>query len=326
MQNIPEVVSQGFYEDGISKVEALSGGIVNLSLLVTDKLGQRSVLQRLSPIFDERVVGDTAVVTNYLKQRGWEVPVPLLAYGSQCVVQDESDNLWRSSSYISCDRSTPKGEPEVAIALASLLGKFHADLAELDSTPSFHIPNFHDIDYHIGRLSLTVENPEIDWHTRELAEWAIRASNELGRVEGEAQVIHGDPKTQNALYRAGQPFTFIDFDTLMIGSPMVDLGDLLRSLIGSRRSDSKPMSNAEIIEVITAYFISAGRPIDIEKALKAARIISLELCARFINDIVDDIYFEWDSTRFKSRAEHNAHRARKQLKTYKSISKLAGEV
>jgi hypothetical protein len=37
--------------------------------------------------------------------------------------------------------------------------------------------------------------------------------------------------------------------------------------------------------------------------------ITLELCARFITDALEESYFAWDESSFRSRGDHNAARA-----------------
>jgi hypothetical protein len=51
-------------------------------------------------------------------------------------------------------------------------------------------------------------------------------------------------------------------------------------------------------------------------SLAALQKIALELGMRFLTDVVDDEYFEYDKSRFASRLESNLHRSGVQWQLY----------
>lgn len=139
------------------------------------------------------------------------------------------------------------------------------------------------------------------------------------------QLIHGDPRLENFLFcDRGNPFCIIDFDTFMAGSIFTDLGDLLRSAsIGGGETNlnfsldtiKKIMKGYNSIANFDKYYFS-------QNSLNAFKQMTLELCARFLIDILEDKYFLWDKEKYKSRKDHNMARALCQWDLYEKISLL----
>ena len=142
-------------------------------------------------------------------------------------------------------------------------------------------------------------------------------------------MIHGDPRTANMLFRDGRPFTFIDWDTLMWGSVWMDIGDLIRSLVEDAAVHYYLCSAADIAAFCTGYHranaIAAHPRSFMDAALVAAKYITLELAARYLNDIVEDYYWVWDQGRYDSRAESNLQRAEETMHVYARINDLTVE-
>lgn len=319
----PEIV-QAYYPDGIAEESVLTGGIINTTLLITDTVKRRSILQRLSPIFDESMAADFAIVSDHLRCQGWEVASALKSSEDVAYVPDEEGNLWRSFSYIESDGVVPPTSHEANIALSGLLGRLHNTLSSLDYRPQFSLPHFHETAHYADRLEALL--PALpDAVTRTLGAEYIALTRKQTIPSEPAQIIHGDPKMANALYRAGLPFTFIDFDTLMKANPLVDVGDMLRSITGKLAAKDPNFTTKDLEPTLDAYYDQAKPGIDrdtfIKQALNAGQVIALELGIRYLIDAVEDSYFDWDSDQFASRSEHNIARARIQWQTYEALGR-----
>ncbi len=319
---IPDEVQAAYAPDGINEVQILSGGIINHTLRIIDAQGATFILQRLSPIFDERLQDDYDTVTRHLQHDGWEVPLlhPTIQ-GSQSL-RDQENNLWRAMTFIDAEPLEGDLNSEALIALSGLLGRLHRSLATLNYHPSFGIPHFHETDHYVGRLDEVL--PDLTSVNKRTAAFISEVSAELTLPGTQQQLIHGDPQAHNALYRNRLPFTFIDYDTLMMGNPLIDVGDMLRSVTG-KLLKVQPSFSAEMLQpVIDEYHLQAEvsytRSHFFELALRAGRLISLELAARFLIDTVEDYYFEWDSTQYTSRSAQNSMRAAAQLKIYEALN------
>ena len=53
--------------------------------------------------------------------------------------------------------------------------------------------------------------------------------------------------------------------------------------------------------------------------------VSLELCARFAADALDESHFAWDSEAFPTAGEHNLYRARGQLSLHHQARETRSE-
>ncbi len=323
---IPAEIVHAYYPSGVAQQTILSDGKVNTTLKVVDNMGLESILQRLNPMFDACMAEDYAVVSRHLQEKGWEIATPRASIDGRYHVRDTSQTPWRSFTYIASDGEvpTPRKEPEALhIALSGLLGSLHNSLAELDYIPAFSLPHFHQTEHYAAHLEgLLSQLPSNA--TRTLGANSIRLCRERAISPRPEQLIHGDPKLANALYRGGMPFTFVDFDTLMRGNPLIDVGDMLRSITGKLLDGSPEYVQRQLTAVIAAYYEHA-KPSLAEKmfeheALAAARQIALELGIRYLIDSVEAAYFDWDPERYESRTDHNIARAQTQWDVHEMLS------
>ena len=78
-EQIPTEVLDAYYPDGIIEQSRIPGGEINVTFLIIDKHGKKTVLQRLSTIYDACVGEDYEVVATHLRKRGWEMATALRA-------------------------------------------------------------------------------------------------------------------------------------------------------------------------------------------------------------------------------------------------------
>lgn len=318
---IPSEILESYYPDGVSGQAEIKGGEVNTTLLVTDNNGNRSILQRLSGIYDAVIGEDYETVARHLTDEGWEMAAVLRANDGTAYLSDGSGQLWRSFNYIESEPgSSYEGDLEATAALGGLLGTLHRSLATLDYRPKFTIPHSQDTHYFANRLR-EISSQIPDEAGRELAEEMIELSQE-GVIDIKSlQLIHGDPRISNAFFREGKPFTFIDWDGLKLGSPLLDIGDLLQSTAGEViTKDKGSCTVAELQPILEAYHSEARVGTDKQvfgrDALITARIIALNLGMRHLIDTVENRYFKWDPARFKSKLDFNLFCIRRQQKVY----------
>lgn len=337
---VPPAILGEFFDKDV-QVDVLSGGLVNQTFLVTEREGTHRILQRLGDVLKRSVSTDYIVVTDYLDDMGWEVPHMVPTKSGDMDLYDEQGNKWRAITYIESD-GAPEKRPDAddLKAYGTILGEFHNTLSGLDYEMKFVIPHFHDIQSYANKLdSLQEQLPEaLSNYVQEFNHTALLAKR-LGvlpahlpaavqnfadtllqtHISADAvpvlskQLIHGDPKTENMLFRAGKPFTYIDLDTFMNASTALDVGDFLRSLAENAFHAGTPMTFENIQHTVDAYRQVTLPTIDsaefMEWSLRAMQRIALELSMRFVNDIVDNNYFGWDPKVYGSRREHNLARA-----------------
>lgn len=322
---IPEVIGS-FYSEPIVHKEMLNIGKVNKTYVMTDILGEKSILQQISPLFDETMADDYAVVSEHLIQNGWEMATQRPSKGGEPYYKDNADNLWRSFSFLDSDPTQESGgDVDSVFSLSSLLGELHKSLNTLQYEPVFAIPHFHDTRYYEGKLQNISEQLPTDG-ARAMASAVVANSTELEMSKDAEQVIHGDPKLSNALSRNGKFFTFIDFDTVMVANPLVDVGDMLRSIAGKLVEEENDTA-CDITDTVIENYYNAAEPgtSDLEfrqQAIAAGMQITLELGMRYLIDSVEEQYFAWDPKRFATQALHNQSRANRQWRAFQFLEKM----
>jgi Ser/Thr protein kinase RdoA (MazF antagonist) len=138
----------------------------------------------------------------------------------------------------------------------------------------------------------------------------------LIRYATDRQLIHGDPKFDNFLFVGRRAVALVDFDTLMRGSVLLDLGDALRSWC---RKDGFVFDNRLFEEVVEAYRSEYRPPYTRDQIQSAIALITLELCARYVADAYEESYFNWDQEKYASAREHNTARAKDYFAFYRSV-------
>ncbi len=314
----------------VTTVRRLAGGEVNRAWLVMTKKGD-FVLRKLNKVFDTRSVADMDHITKALARLGWEQPRLHCTKNGRLYYRDATDaaSLWTLGTFVPADAEQPQPYAQPYEQYGQLLGRLHADLASLDYKPQYTLPHYRDTTYHLRtlRTNRSAIGGEVAGMLtdRVLGEYA-----RLRRLPfSHRQLIHGDPRTANMLFRGGQPLTFIDWDTLMWGSTWMDVGDLVRSLVEDAATHQSVCSRNDLAAFCMGYFRANATTINphvfMDRALLAAQYITLELAARYLNDIVEDCYWEWDARRFSNRAESNARRAQETMKVYDRIKTIVTE-
>jgi Ser/Thr protein kinase RdoA (MazF antagonist) len=316
----PRKIVEAFFGEHPVVISPLYGGLTNVTYLVVRPTA-RFILQRISPAFSPEAWRDLETVLHHLAREGWEVQQLLHTQADRPYIQDEQGIWWRSFTYIDADSASDSIlSKEVLRKTGSLLSKLHTSLAKLDYEPTATIPHFHETAYFLQKLekcSSQLPTKEL----RTLAKDIIIAYKSLGQLPVTIpQLIHGDPRTNNMLFRKGLPFTYIDFEALMRGSVWIDIGDLLRSINGNEEQTEAQFSLDRTRQIIKGYHetthTAASFATFLSQSLLAMQHICLELAMRFMVDIVEDTYFGWDSNHYENRAAHNLARARAQWKIY----------
>lgn len=316
----PEIIDQ-FYPSGINSYTSLDGGKVHQTHKVIDSQGAQTILQKISPSLDHRIAADYAIVCERLKGDKWEVAEPLRSHDGQLVVTDQEQSNWRGYQYLESDGNEPPGNLISNVSLGLMIGRLSISLARLDYQPKFSIPHHHDIKHHAGKLIGLMPNMTDKY--QDFAGQLICSLAKEPPIPGKEQVIHGDTKLENALYRGGMPFTMIDWDCLTLGSPMLDLADLLRSITGHQRDSRDGFNPTDLMPVVRAHRFGAksDTPANdyFEQAMSATRTLSLCLAMRYLVDSVENSYFHWDPNKHPSAEAQNQFRARRQWLNYLSL-------
>lgn len=134
--------------------------------------------------------------------------------------------------------------------------------------------------------------------------------------QAEKVLIHADPKLSNFLFHPNgtQVRALIDWDTIQLGSPFYDYGDMVRSFCsrGEDADPEQPLFRNEIFEVLAQTFA-----VDEEHLFTAALGVILVQATRFLTDYLqDDIYYKVNDELHNLRRAANQLRLAEELKNY----------
>lgn len=264
---------------------------------------------------------DTDIALRHLLAEGWEIQTLIRTRRNELSASDETGHQWRLLTYLPADTAQERHlGVQAARDSGRLLSHLHASLQKLAYMPAASVPHLHDTGYYAAQLEQRVPRLPLA-ELRSFAAELLTAYDELSPMPTSSpQLIHGDPRITNLLFRRERPFTFIDFDTIVQGNIWSDLGDLLRSVNGNDEQTAAKFSLERTRHIVEGYRLSRADVVPAEQFLQWALIATehtcLELAMRFLSDIVDDTHFDWDSGHYVSRAAHNLSRSHAQWNIY----------
>lgn len=312
-QKLTQIIAQ-FDIREVTKIELIPSGLINNTYRVTTPVGQ-FILQRLGAIFTPDTAVDSMHVAQHLAAQALPTPIYKTTASNIPYVIDEESRVWRAMSAIDGETFDVMPDTSYAREAGRVLASFHQAMKDFDPA-GLHSPL---------RLHQT---PQILTSYKERLPHILpyaQSENERTCYESLASlleaylldptldvtVVHGDPKISNVMFKNGKAVCMIDLDTCMRHSSLVDIGDALRSwcMQSTEGAMDATFSLDSFREAMHGYMSVRPLPQSLQSAIvKSGIMITLELAARFANDIVDDNYFGWDSTRFASRRDHNRAR------------------
>ena len=300
------------------QVAPITEGLIHQTYALQCEGGARFIMQRLHPLLNtDETLEDYEVVTAHLSVQNYGGPELVCTREGTRASRDSAGGRWRLSTFVPGVTRPHIESPEQAALAAQGLASFHRVMSSL--TYEFKSPHpGHDTQGHWRRLREASERPE---HAESWAEIKGVASGVLRELEQAflptelpKVVVHGDPKVTNLRFQEERA-VLIDLDTCARHTRLVDLGDALRSWCDLSREGAvsergSPLSLERCQAAIEAYLEHSDPLTELERAWlpRCARTITLELASRFARDYLEDHYFAFDATRFKSRRAHNAHR------------------
>ena len=309
----------------------LADGHINDSYLVRTGDDDGYVLQRINlAVFPDPDAISSNIQAVHRHLGGELVPDPVPAADGGWLHRDR-DEVWRALRRVPSAGPCAELTPKSAWQAGSLLGRFHASLADFDPIQlAVTLPHFHDLRSRLDELGSVVEadpcgrvegaRHQIDQALdgSELADLADDLASKVPR-----RVAHYDAKLDNFLFRAGEAVCLVDLDTLMPGQWFFDVGDLLRTASTTAPEDC-PDAEAVSVDpelydaVIHGYFESMPEGLltcDERVALQVAgTLVTWEQALRFLTDwLAGDRYYR------TTRPEQNLDRARAQLHLLSSM-------
>ncbi|MEI6971710.1 MAG: aminoglycoside phosphotransferase family protein [bacterium] len=317
----------------------------------TDKIW---IIQRINhTIFKDpaKVMDNIAGISAHIHRKLESAGVPDLgrrvlsyrqAQDGRTFFRDRDGNYWRTCNFIDGASSHDIcAGPGQAYEAARALGEFQMLLSDYPSTTLHEtIPFFHHTPHRLAALEKAIA---MDSHNRRATagteiEFALARKAHAGTVCNmleagtlPTRVTHNDTKLNNVMIddKTGHGICVIDLDTVMPGSILYDVGDMVRTATITSAEDEQDTSRVDIdmgrFEAIIHGYLdgAAGLPTLTEKRLLAfcGRLITYTVGVRFLTDhLSGDVYFK------THRPNHNIERARAQFRMVQKMEERSAEM
>ncbi len=289
-------------------VRPLAAGHINDTYIVG---GQRYVLQRLNQtVFPNprAVMGNLVKVVAH--EGGTLLSAPLPSKNGKPFAELPNGDVWRLFPWVP-SRTFETLPDELLAAAGAAFGGFLQRFADFPHRLETAIEGFHDLGDVLKRFDAAPRQPGIDGETARVD--ALRWAFTPGKA---TRVIHGDCKINNLLFHPTKPevVAVIDLDTVMLGDPAWDFGDLVRSaFIGTEETAPAQTLSPRRFERLCQGFAQAfgadfGTGDDVARYATAPAYMSFMLAVRFLTDHMEgDRYFK------VQRRGDNLRRATSQL-------------
>ncbi|MDP7567972.1 MAG: aminoglycoside phosphotransferase family protein [Flavobacteriales bacterium] len=332
---INKIVKQFLPTEEVIAFSIIDKGLINQTFVVSvGKVEVKQfILQAISSIvfpLYEKGLQNIILVRKELQQSdfSYSFPTPI---NDKYICIDEV--VWRMFPFVEKSICYEKvKDKDQAFEAAKCLGDFYSSLNNFDAE-QLHItlPNFHNAAFRFKELQQAIETAD-DIRLNK-AKDIIDAINKEKNVllkfdklnaELPKRAVHFDAKISNFLFdkKTGKAKAIIDLDTLMPGTVLSDIGDMIRTYSNVLGEESQAIAlvnaDTEIIEHIIAGFLSAcGNILNDEEKDNLAfsgKALTLIQCIRFLTD-----YLNNDSYYKTAYPEQNLVRTQNQWALYCSL-------
>ena len=321
------------FKESIVSFKRVESGLINSTFVLNSKTNSyilQSINTNVFPNY-EKGLENILTVGNWLKSKNYPYSFPLPIKSEYLKVENK---VWRLMPYvknsISYNRVSTLNQVKSA---ANCLGEFYHYLSDFNAENLLiTLPNFHNGEFIIKKFEealtggdskrLLLVKPIINEILSELPilkKWD-NVCNSLP-----TRVVHYDTKINNFLFdkTTDEALAIIDFDTLMPGCVLSDIGDMIRTYSNPVGEESKEIEkvvcNTEIVNVIIKEFPKTASLVKEEKEnlFFGGLAITFMQCVRFLNDYLNgDIYYK---TSYESQ---NLIRAKNQWALYLALRKI----
>jgi hypothetical protein len=290
----------------------------------------------------DEVMENILRVTNHIKtklegirDRSRRVLTVIPAMDGKPFIRDAEGGWWRSYCFIEHARGgDTASSAEEAALLGKSVGRFQNQLSDIGGDRLYEtIPGFHNMETRYTRFHQALQQDdhdraggcreEIDFllKNEERGGLLIRSLWERSLPE---RICHNDTKMNNILLdeSSGEALCVIDLDTVMPGTSLFDLGDLIRTVATRIGEDEQDLSGAgfDIVlfrALVEGYFSEARHfliPAEYALVCESGRSMTQIMALRFLTD-----YLEGDHYYHIDRPLHNLDRCRSQIALIRSM-------
>ncbi|MDO4706867.1 MAG: aminoglycoside phosphotransferase family protein [Porphyromonadaceae bacterium] len=348
------VIGQFIAEEKVGAYRPFGGGHINDTYAVQDTDGvDRWVLQRINhhvftkvDVLQRNVAVVAQTLREQLKQRGaTDIERKYLHFlplrtAPESNYYHDGENYWRMCTFIPDSKSLSELSEASARYVGEAFGEFEEILSVIpEGVLGDTIDNFHSMPFRLQQLDEAV------------------AADPMGRVAGVQDIldeikkrkdsmliqehlyaegklpkrtIHCDTKVDNILFdKGGEVLCVVDWDTVMPGFILSDVGDFIRTGVNLAPEDEPDLDkigvNMPIYKAfVEGYISTAGKFLtETERSLIAygGRLMTYMQTVRFLADYINgDTYFR------VHHPEHNLQRTRAQLRFLECLEAATEEM
>jgi len=330
-----EIINQFITEGKPVRFIPYGSGHINETWMVETDRPHRYILQKVNTgVFPNGagLMNNIILVTQHLRKKDPD-PRHVLTLvptkeGNWYISEGENE-LWRMYEFVTGGVCLDMAEkPDDFRLSGKAFGTFQMHMADFPAEKLVEvIPGFHDTPARFQKLENAIREDRMNRAAsaaKEIDLYLARKENagmlmELQR-NGELplRVTHNDTKLNNVMLdkETREPLCILDLDTVMPGIVASDFGDAIRFGASTALEDEKDLEKVhlslELYEAFTRGFLGAcGKALtkmETDTLADAARLITLEIGARFLTD-----YLEGDTYFHTSHPTHNLERARTQI-------------
>lgn len=329
---------------------AIGNGLIHETIAVSYGGAPRYVLQHLNTnVFPDPglCARNAEVVTDRIRRavtgRGGDLSREVLRFvptrDGRLFTQSPDGSSWRMADFIpeTVTIDVP-GDAGEAGRIAGAFALFQNDLWDVpanrvrDAIPGFHdTPKRYEKFRRVAAAAERSNRAERLEQAHELVEQIQNRAELLGIIESErnsggisTHVCHNDTKVNNVLLdeTSRDPLCVIDLDTIGRGSPLMDVGDLLRTAAATASEEEQDLGRVAADPEAALAIVHAFADV-LDERLNAREhqllpfsgwIITMEQCIRYLTDYLEgDVYY---GERYPG---HNLCRAQNQLALARSM-------
>lgn len=337
MEELIQTVFATFFSDKpIIGYTTIHIGLINSTYKIeTDN--EYYILQKINQVVFPNIkalLNNKIKTTCYLKANGFPTSIFIPNKDGRFFFE-QGESIWQLSTYIPSVVLDRIDSNTVASSVGGYLAKFHKALLNFPiSDLEYTIPDFHNTIKRFYDFLESIKKAKAERILEAKESIAFLESNfksietvanaiNLGKIP--LRVVHNDTKVGNMLFDERENILcIIDFDTVMPGSILHDVGDALRTGTNTATEEEKDLTKVRFdIEIYEAFmkayvkeaysFMSEEETRNIHLSLP---LILFEQACRFLGDYLNnDSYY---STSYESQ---NLVRAKTQIKLMDDVLK-----
>ena len=333
-----QIISEFFPEGKVIQIEENNKGLINQTFVIW--IGEEKIKKYILQSVNTNVFTKHNLTLDNIIKIKKSISKSSFPYHFPTPIDNKYINkenkVWRLIPYVENSVCFEKNlDANLSYEAAKCLGNFYYYLHEFD-TQNLHltIPDFHNASKRYSQFieSISTAKQERVSESILLIENIQKEKETLIKFDDlnktlPKRVCHFDTKISNFLFdiNTNRVKALIDFDTLMPGTVLSDIGDMIRAYsnpLGEESSDFENIkADKKIINLIISAFLESAENVLTEKEKScltfAGEALSLLQCIRFLTDYLkNDIYYK---TTYKNQ---NWVRAQNQWHLYCSLKNI----